>query len=122
MRKFLLVVVVLAGLGSGYSQTPIKPTCVLVSLTVKPEMRSKVGPVMQQEVTDTVQAYLDGKILQWYSRADGTGVVFLLNATSVDDAKAIMGALPLDKAGLVDLQFTPLAPLQPLKRLLGAKQ
>lgn len=122
MRKFLLVVVLLAGLGSAYSQTPIKATCVLVSLTVKPEMRAKVAPVMQQEVTDTVQAYLDGKILQWYSRADGTGVVFLLNATSVDDAKAIMGALPLDKAGLVDLQFTPLAPLQPLKRLLGPKQ
>ena len=122
MRKFLLVVVLLAGWGSMHSQTPMKPTCVLVSLTVKPEMRSKVAPVMQQEVTDTVQAYLDGKILQWYSRADGAGVVFLLNATSVDVAKAIMGALPLDKAGLVDLQFTPLAPLQPLKRLLGAKQ
>ncbi|MGO4214198.1 hypothetical protein AB4Y89_22895 [Terriglobus sp. 2YAB30_2] len=122
MRKFLLVVLLLAGWGSVHSQTPMKPTCVLVSLTVKPEMRSKVAPVMQQEVMDTVQAYLDGKILQWYSRADGTGVVFLLNATSVDDAKGIMGALPLDKAGLVDLQFTPLAPLQPLKRLLGAKQ
>ena len=26
------------------------------------------------------------------------------------------------QAGLVDLQFTPLAPLQPLKRLLGPKQ
>lgn len=122
MRRFALFLLLFVLYSTLHAQSPLKPTCVLVNLTVKPEMRSKIAPVMQQEVIDTVQAYLDGKILQWFSRADGTGVVFLLNATSVDDAKAIMGALPLDKAGLVNLEFTPLAPLQPLKRLLGAQK
>ncbi|WP_263409823.1 YciI family protein [Terriglobus tenax] len=122
MRKLAVLVLLFASYAALHAQTAVKPTCVLVNLTAKPGMREKMGPVMQQEVTDTVQAYLDGKILQWFSRADGTGVMFILNATSVDDAKAIMGALPLDKAGLVNLEFTPLAPLQPLKRLLGAQK
>ena len=95
-------------------------TGVLVTLTIKPGTdRSLVAKTMPAEVRDTVQAYLDGKILQWFARADGSGVIFIVNATTTADATAIMDALPLAKANLADFTFTPLTPLTPLRMLLA---
>ena len=37
--------------------------------------------IMPHEVHDTVNAYLAGKIDQWYFRTDGKGVVFIVNAS-----------------------------------------
>ena len=107
------------------AQTPAPPaaapvTGVLVSLTIKPGVdRSLVAKTMPAEVRDTVQAYLDGKILQWFARADGGGVIFIVNATTTAEATAIMDALPLAKANLADFTFTPLTPLTPLRMLLA---
>jgi len=105
----------------GQSQpTPNKVTDVLVTLTVKPGItRDQIVKVMHDEVSQTVRAYLEGKIRQWYSRADGRGVVFLLNCGSVEEAKAIMEQLPLAKLNLMDYDYLPLSPLQPLGLLLG---
>ena len=95
-------------------------TGVLVSLTIKAGAdRSLVATTMPAEVRETVQAYLDGKILQWFARADGTGVIFIVNAASTADATTIMNALPLAKANLADFTFTPLTPLTPLRMLLA---
>ena len=47
-----------------------------------------------------MKLYLDGKIRQWYSRGDGKGVIFLVDAKTEDEARAIMETLPL--AGTVD--------------------
>ena len=107
---------------SAQSQTtPNKVTDVLVTLTVKPGVtRDQVVKVMHDEVSATVRAYLDGKIRQWYSRADGRGVVFILNCTSVEEAKAVMEQLPLAKLNLMDYEYLPLSPLQPLGALLGS--
>jgi hypothetical protein len=106
-----------------FAQPPAAPapiiTAVLVNLTVKPEDRPKLAPVMPSEVRETLKLYLDGKIQQWYSRADGRGVMFIMNVNTVDEAKAIMGSLPLAKSGLATLDYTPLAPLQPLRALLA---
>ena len=94
-------------------------TQVLATLTVNAGVdRAAITKVMPSEVRDTVKLYLDGKIQQWYSRADGRGVVFILNATSVADAKALTGTLPLVKANLVTFDYMPLAPLGPLRMLV----
>ena len=42
---------------------------------------------MPHEVHDTVNAYLAGKIDQWYFRTDGKGVVFIVNASTPKEAK-----------------------------------
>jgi hypothetical protein len=98
---------------------PAPVTGVLVSLTIKPGADpALVAQTMPAEVRDTVQAYLDGKILQWFARADGTGVIFIVNATTTAAATAIMDALPLGKAHLADFTYTPLTPLTPLRRLI----
>lgn len=77
--------------------------------------------VMSHEVPDTVKLYLAGKIDQWYVRKDGKGVVFLLNVSSADEAKAMLDQLPLGKAKLMHFDFLPLGPLSPLGLLLKKK-
>lgn len=99
---------------------PPPTTAVLVDLTVKPDVdRGQLAKIMPEEVRDTLALYLDGKIRQWYSRGDGRGVVFILNATTVAAAKAVMERLPLAKSNLVTYEYTALGPLTPLRALLA---
>lgn len=102
-------------------QPPASPiTAVLVNLTIKPDAdRAQIPKIMPDEVRATVRLYLDGKIQQWFSRGDGRGVVFIMNASSAADAKTVMEQLPLSKNGLVNLEFTELRPLTPLRALLS---
>jgi hypothetical protein len=66
-----------------------------------------------------VKLYLDGKIRQWYSRGDGKGVIFLVDAKTADEARAIMETLPLAKEHLMDTEYIPVGPLMPLRALIG---
>ena len=79
--------------------------------------RGKFTAVLQREVRATVRAYLDGKIDQWYFQTNGKGVVFILNATTVDAAKAVLEQFPLGKAGLMRFDYIPIGPLSPLRLL-----
>jgi hypothetical protein len=99
---------------------PPKTTDVLVLVTMKAGVqREEFLKVLPSEVRATVRLYLDGKIRQWFQRSDGKGVVFILPATTVTDARAIMESLPLAQANLVDDEYVPLSPLGPLATLLG---
>ena len=79
----------------------------------------QIMAVMPEEVEATVKLYLDGKIREWYSRGDGKGVVFLVEAQTEDEARAIMETLPLAKQQLMDHQYIPVGPLMPLRALMG---
>lgn len=81
--------------------------------------RQAVMPIMKQEVPETVKLYLAGKLDQWYSRRDENGVVFLLNVSSVEEARALLEKLPLGQAHLMTFDLIPLGPLAPLGLLLG---
>ena len=110
---------------SAGAQPPAPPptTAVLVNLTVKPDVdRAQLTKTMPDEVRATVQLYLDGKIQQWYARADGRGVMFILNVTTTAAAKALMDELPLSKANLANYEYIALGPLSPLRVLLGPKE
>src|SRR5262245_34586368 len=99
---------------------PPKTTDVLVVMTLKTGVpREELVKVLPSEVRATVRLYLDGKVRQWFQRSDGKGVVFILPATTVADAKAIMETLPLAQANLVDDEYVALSPLGPLAALLG---
>jgi hypothetical protein len=74
--------------------------------------------IMPKEVPGTVRLYLEGVIDQWFARKDGKGVAFLLNITSVEEAHALLEALPLGKANLMTFELIPLGPLFPLGMLL----
>ena len=97
-----------------------KTTGVLVIETPRQGVTpQQVMAVMPDEVEATVKLYLGGKIREWYSRGDGKGVVFLVEAKTEDEARAIMETLPLAKQQLMDHQYVPVGPLMPLRILVG---
>jgi hypothetical protein len=100
----------------------ISPTTtgVMVILTVREGVtRDQVMAVMPAEIRQTVQLYLDGKVREWYSRADGRGAVFLLDAKDVTEAHAVMEGLPLAKQNLTDHEYIAVGPLMPLRLLMA---
>ena len=100
------------------SVTLPKTTEVLVILTPRQGVTpQQIMAVIPEEIQATVKLYLDGKIRQWYSRGDGKGVVFLVDAKSEDEARTLMETLPLAKKQLMDHQYIPVGPLMPLKAL-----
>ena len=97
-----------------------KTTEVMVILTVKDGVtRQQIMSIMPAEMRATVKLYLDGKIRQWYSRGDGKGVIFLIDAKTVEEAHAAIDAMPLSKENLVDHEYIPVGPLVPLTALLA---
>jgi hypothetical protein len=129
MIPFLLAMVPAASVGQSQSGAPQPPsgpalpttTEVMVILTAKQGVtRQQIMAVMPAEIRATVKLYLDGKIRQWYSRSDGKGVIFLVDAKAVDDARAVMETLPLAKEQLMDHEYIPVGPLMPLATLIGA--
>ena len=92
----------------------------LVIETAKPGVTAQqIMAIIPAEIRATVKLYLDGKIQQWYSRGDGKGVIFLVNANTEDEARAITETLPLAKEELIDHEYIPVGPLMPLKALMG---
>ena len=95
-------------------------TGVMVILTVRAGVtREQVMAVMPDEIRQTVQLYLSGKVREWYSRGDGRGAVFLLDARDVAEAHAVMDGLPLAKQNLIDHEYIAVGPLLPLRLLMA---
>ena len=98
-----------------------KTTAVLVIQTVKQGVTAQqIMAVMPLEIRATVKLYFDGKIREWYSRGDGKGVVFLVDAKTVDEARDLMETLPLAKEQLMDHQYVAVGPLMPLRALMNS--
>ena len=127
MIPFLIAMLLVASVAqsqSGVSSrvpsaaTP-KTTGVIVIQTAKQGVTpQQVMAVMPAEIRATVKLYLDGKIRQWYSRGDGKGVIFLVDAKAEDEARALMETLPLAKEQLMDHEYIPVGPLMPLRALM----
>ncbi len=110
-----------SGVASGVPSVAIpKTTEVLVIETPKKGVTpQQIMAVIPAEIRATVKLYLDGKIRQWYSRGDGKGVIFLVDAKTEDEARAIMETLPLAKEQLMNHEYIPVGPLMPLRALMG---
>jgi hypothetical protein len=110
-----------SGVGSGVPSVAIpKTTEVLVIQTPKQGVTAQqILAIIPAEIRATVKLYLDGKIRQWYSRGDGKGVIFLVDAKTEDEAQAIMETLPLAKEQLMAHEYIPVGPLMPLRALMG---
>ena len=97
-----------------------KTTEVMVILTAKEGVtRQQIMTVMPAEIRATVKLYLDGTIRQWYSRGDGRGVIFLIDAKTAAEAHAIVDTMPLSKENLVDHEYIPVGSLMPLAALIA---
>ena len=78
-------------------------------------------PVMIKEVPATLRLYPTRKIEQWFIKPDLSGPVFIMNVARPDDARKILGALPLGVEEMMDFELIPLGPLTPLRLLLNDK-
>ena len=97
-----------------------KTTDVIVIQTPKQGVTfQQVMAIIPAEIRATLKLYLDGKIRQWYSRGDGKGVIFVVDAKTEDEARALMETLPLAKEQLMDTEYIPVGPLMPLRALIG---
>jgi hypothetical protein len=76
-----------------------------------PQTRAAVMPF---EARDTMALHLAGKIDQWFARTDGEGAVFLMNLTDPAEAHALLEALPLGRAGMMEFDVIQIGPLWPL--------
>src|SRR6516165_12070641 len=121
----ILPVVALAqsrpGVASGVPKVAIpKTTEVMVIQTARHGVTpQQIIALMPSEIRATVKLYFDGKIRQWYSRGDGKGVIFLVDAKTLDEARGLMETLPLAKTDLIDHEYIPVGPLMPLRALMG---
>ena len=98
--------------------TPITKILAIGRWTAKGMVLSDRLPIMVKEVPATVRIYLTGKIEQWYVKPDLSGVVFIMNVTSPEEANELLEKLPLGIAGMMEFDFTPLGPISPLRFLL----
>ena len=85
--------------GAASAQNPLPPVPTTKILAISHFMGTPVTPaeraqIMPHEVHDTVNAYLAGKIDQWYFRTDGKGVVFIVNASTPEEAEKHFGEIP----------------------------
>ncbi len=118
--KHLLLALTLATATLANAQTPAIPTTRILAIgQLTPGTdRATIGPVMHQEVSDTVRLYLAGKIDQWYFRTDGKGVVFILNCATVEEAHTLLEKLPLGQHHYMEFDLIPMGPLAPLNLLV----
>ena len=73
--------------------------------------QSQVFAVLPEEVRETVDLYLDGKIEQWNSLQGKPGVASIINITDLAVAHEI--------AHMMSFELIPIGPLNPLRFLQG---
>jgi hypothetical protein len=86
--------------------------------TLKPLTREQEQMYLPKEVPATLQIYLDGKMEQFWLRDNNAGVIFLMSVDSVEEADALLKALPLGRANLLTFDLMPIGPLSPLGMLI----
>jgi len=79
---------------------------------------SALKGLLPQEARAVLNLYLLGSIRQWYFRQDRPGAVFIVEASSQDNARQLLNDLPMVKAGLVAFDLIPIGPYIPLATLL----
>ncbi len=107
------------------TETPRRPFPVLATTKIlalgrfiAPPTPEQLKTIFPKEVPATLSLHLAGKIEQWWARQDQKGPVFILNVTSVQEAHALLEALPLGQAKLMEFDYIEMTPLTPLHLLL----
>jgi hypothetical protein len=84
----------------------------------QPLTKEQRQEIMPKEVPATLKLYLEDKMDQFWFRQDTPGVIFLMNAESVAQAKATLDTLPLAAGGFLNFEYIPVGPLTPLGLLI----
>ena len=76
-------------------------------------------PYLKVEAQHIWVLYQKGMIRELYFRAERSEAVLMLECTNLNEAKQILAALPLVKAGLITFEVIPLVPYPGFARLFG---
>ena len=71
-----------------------------------------------KEVNHTIKMYLADVVREIYFRQDRSGTVLMLEAPTLEDARAMIDKLPMVQAGQISFDLIPLGPFVPLALLL----
>jgi muconolactone delta-isomerase len=71
---------------------------------------SEFAELVDAEASRARELYAAGFIRQIWHRGDLPGACMVLEADSLDDARARLSTLPLIRAGMLDVSIVPLAP------------
>jgi hypothetical protein len=114
----------LSGASPAEPANPPTPTTRILAIgTVNPGVDpAAVRSILPKEIRETVKLYLEGKIDQWFSLQDRSGVAFILNVTDTAAAHDMLEKLPLGQAHLMRFELIPLGPLNPIRQLQGMSQ
>ncbi|MCE7994480.1 MAG: hypothetical protein HEP71_21015 [Roseivirga sp.] len=74
---------------------------------------------LPSELAATVGLYLNEVIRTFYFRLDRPGVVFILEANSLEEVKVELSKLPLVEVGILEFEIIPIGPLTPLGKLFN---
>jgi len=93
----------------------------ILAISTKKESTTpeRMGPHLAEEVKHTLEAYLDGKVRDFWFKVGSMGVVLMLESADEDEARGIVNEFPLVTAGLIDFELIPLQSLKPLGMLIG---
>ena len=85
---------------------------ILAIAKVDPQITpEKIQPHLEAEVKVAWKLYKEGTVREMYSCQDRRlGVVFILECSSVDEARKILDELPFVREKLIDFEIIPLGP------------
>ena len=78
---------------------------------------SDFQPYLLNEAAKVYELYQAGVIRESYFRQTAHTAVLMLECANVDEARKVLGELPLVKAGLITFDVIPLAPYPGFARL-----
>ncbi|OHD53983.1 MAG: superoxide dismutase [Spirochaetes bacterium GWF1_51_8] len=79
----------------------------------------RLQPFFKSEAEHAWRNYECGIFRELYMIGDRRGAVIILECSDTEEAKAIMGELPLVKEKLIDFDYIPLTPFIPFTSLFG---
>ncbi len=71
------------------------------------------------EAAQVWELYKSGVLREIYLQTEKLGAVLILECTGIEEAKVVLGTLPMVKAGALDFEIIPLAPFLSLEKLFS---
>ena len=79
---------------------------VVVVATRKPDAKpEEFAPYLEEEANHALRMYRDEVVRESYNRTDGKGAIVVLECKDEEEAKRLVGELPLAKAGLLSFEI-----------------
>jgi hypothetical protein len=77
------------------------------------------APYLKAEAARVWELYKNGQVREMYFHQDRKDAVLVLECADVNEARQLLGTLPLVQAGLIDFEVIPLVPYPGFERLFG---